>query len=169
MNWCPEDQTVLANEQVEEGCCWRCGTQVERRELAQWFIKITDYADQLLADLDKLPHWPEQVKTMQRNWIGKSRGVEMRFELASPVAEHKSFEVYTTRPDTLMGVTYVSLAAEHPISLALAENNPELAAFIEACKKQSVSEADMANMEKKGMDTGIKAKHPITDEPVPVW
>jgi len=169
VNWCPEDQTVLANEQVEEGCCWRCGTQVERRELAQWFIKITDYADQLLADLDKLPHWPEQVKTMQRNWIGKSRGVEMRFELVEPLAEHQSFDVYTTRPDTLMGVTYVSLAAEHPISLALAEDNPELATFIESCKKQSVSEADMANMEKKGMDTGIKAKHPITGEPVPVW
>ncbi|WP_027328588.1 leucine--tRNA ligase [Marinimicrobium agarilyticum] len=169
VNWCPEDQTVLANEQVEEGCCWRCGTQVERRELAQWFIKITDYADQLLADLDKLPHWPEQVKTMQRNWIGKSRGVEMRFDLAQPVGEHNSFEVYTTRPDTLMGVTYVSLAAEHPVTQALAKSNPELAAFAEACKKQSVAEADMANMEKKGMDTGIEALHPITGEPVPVW
>ncbi|MGD8175573.1 leucine--tRNA ligase [Marinimicrobium sp. ARAG 43.8] len=169
VNWCPEDQTVLANEQVEEGCCWRCGTQVERRELAQWFIKITDYADQLLADLDKLPHWPEQVKTMQRNWIGKSKGVEMRFDLAEPVGEHQGFEVYTTRPDTLMGVTYVSLAAEHPITLALAEHNNELAAFVASCKKQSVSEADMANMEKRGMDTGIKALHPITGEPVPVW
>ncbi|WP_347330884.1 leucine--tRNA ligase [Marinimicrobium locisalis] len=169
VNWCPEDQTVLANEQVEEGCCWRCGTQVERRELAQWFIKITDYADQLLTDLDKLPHWPEQVKTMQRNWIGKSQGVEMRFDLAQPVGEHTRFDVYTTRPDTLMGVTYVSLAAEHPVTQALAKSNPELAAFAEECKKQSVSEADMANMEKKGMDTGIQALHPITGEPVPVW
>ncbi|WP_341936286.1 leucine--tRNA ligase [Marinimicrobium sp. C2-29] len=169
VNWDPEDQTVLANEQVVDGRGWRSGALVERKEIPQWFIKITDYADELLADLDKLPHWPEQVKTMQRNWIGKSRGVEMRFDLSEPVGEHESFEVYTTRPDTLMGVTYVSLAAEHPITQALAENNPELATFVEQCKKQSVAEADMANMQKQGMDTGIKAKHPITGEPVPVW
>lgn len=169
VNWCPNDQTVLANEQVEEGCCWRCGSAVERKEISQWFIRITDYAEELLDDLAKLPHWPDQVKTMQRNWIGKSRGVEMRFDLASAVAEHKSFEVYTTRPDTLMGVTYVCLAAQHPIALQLAKDNADLAAFIEQCKVQSVAEADMANMEKRGINIGVTALHPITGEPVPVW
>ncbi|WP_308366464.1 MULTISPECIES: leucine--tRNA ligase [unclassified Microbulbifer] len=169
VNWCPHDQTVLANEQVEDGCCWRCGTTVERRELAQWFIKITDYAEELLADLDKLPHWPEQVRTMQRNWIGKSKGVELSFALPQAIAGVDHFDVYTTRPDTLMGVTYVSLAAEHPIALALAKDNPGLKEFIAECKRQSLSEADMATMEKKGMDTGIKAIHPITGEEVPVW
>ncbi|MFI2811692.1 leucine--tRNA ligase [Microbulbifer sp. JSM ZJ756] len=169
VNWCPHDATVLANEQVEDGCCWRCGTTVERRELAQWFIKITDYAQELLDDLDKLPHWPEQVRTMQRNWIGKSKGVELSFALPRTVAGVDHFDVYTTRPDTLMGVTYVSLAAEHPISLALAEDNAELKAFIDECKKQSLSEADMATMEKKGMDTGLVAIHPITGEEIPVW
>lgn len=169
VNWCPNDQTVLANEQVEDGCCWRCGTHVERKEIPQWFIRITDYAEELLNDLVKLPHWPEQVKTMQRNWIGKSRGIEMRFDLASPIADHTGFEVYTTRPDTLMGVTYVSLAAQHPIALQLAQDNPELTEFIEQCKVQSVSEADMANMKKLGIDTGVKALHPITGDPVPVW
>ena len=169
VNWCPKDQTVLANEQVENGCCWRCDTPVERKEIPQWFIRITAYAEELLNDLDKLPDWPEQVKTMQRNWIGKSRGVEMRFDLTQPVGEHRAFEVYTTRPDTLMGVTYVSLAAQHPIALHLAKDNPALAAFIESCKVQSVAEADMANMEKRGMDTGIKALHPITGEEVAVW
>lgn len=169
VNWCPNDETVLANEQVIEGCCWRCDTPVERKEIPQWFIKITEYADQLLADLDQLDGWPEQVKIMQRNWIGRSQGVEMRFDLAAPVADISSFDIYTTRPDTLMGVTYVSLAAEHPISLALAENNPALADFIQECKTNSVAEADMATMEKKGMDTGIKAIHPISGKEVPVW
>ncbi|MCP8897926.1 leucine--tRNA ligase [Gilvimarinus xylanilyticus] len=169
VNWCPEDQTVLANEQVEDGCCWRCGTTVQRRELAQWFIRITAYAEELIKDLDKLPHWPEQVKTMQRNWIGKSRGIEMRFDLSAKYAEHTGFEVYTTRPDTLMGVSYVSLAAEHPIAQSLAADNDEVAQFVAECKEQSVAEADMANMEKKGMDTGLKALHPITNEEVPVW
>lgn len=169
VNWCPNDQTVLANEQVVEGCCWRCDTPVERKEIPQWFIRITDYAEELLNDLDKLPHWPDQVRTMQRNWIGKSRGVEMRFDLPREIAGVKGFDVYTTRPDTLMGVTYVTLAAEHPIALAVAESNPELAAFISECKVQSVAEADMANMEKKGMDTGLKALHPITGEEVAVW
>ncbi|WP_237067272.1 leucine--tRNA ligase [Microbulbifer guangxiensis] len=169
VNWCPHDATVLANEQVEDGACWRCGTTVERRELAQWFIKITDYAEELLDDLDKLPDWPEQVRTMQRNWIGKSKGVELSFALPHTIAGVDHFDVYTTRPDTLMGVTYVSIAAEHPIALELAENNTELKAFIAECKKQSMSEADMATMEKRGMDTGIKAVHPITGEEVPVW
>jgi len=169
VNWCPHDATVLANEQVEDGCCWRCGTTVERRELAQWFIKITDYAEELLKDLDQLPDWPEQVRTMQRNWIGKSKGVELAFALPNTIAGVDHFDVYTTRPDTLMGVTYVSLAAEHPIALELAESNPELKTFIAECKKQSMSEADMATMDKKGMDTGLKAIHPLTGEEVPVW
>lgn len=169
VNWDPIDQTVLANEQVIDGRGWRSGALVERKEIPQWFIKITDYAEELLDDLDKLPNWPEQVKTMQRNWIGKSRGVEMRFDLAQPVGEHTAFEIYTTRPDTIMGVTYVSLAAEHPIAKYLAQNNSELANFIAQCKVQSVAEADMATMEKKGIDTGIKALHPITGEPVSVW
>lgn len=169
VNWCPEDKTVLANEQVEDGCCWRCGTTVEKKEIPQWFIRITDYAEELLNDLDKLPNWPEQVKTMQRNWIGKSRGVDMHFDLEKPIAGHTGFDVYTTRPDTLMGVTYVSLAAQHPIALELAKDNSEIAAFIEECREQSVSEADMATMDKKGINTGVTAKHPITGEPVSVW
>ncbi|MGK0442168.1 MAG: leucyl-tRNA synthetase [Pseudohongiellaceae bacterium] len=169
VNWCPVDETVLANEQVINGCCWRCDTQVEKKEIPQWFIRITEYADQLLADLDQLDGWPEQVKTMQRNWIGRSEGVEMTFALEQAVAGQESFDVYTTRPDTLMGATYVSLAAEHPISLALSKNNPELAAFIQECKTSSVAEADMATMEKKGLYTGINAVHPITGDLVPVW
>ncbi|MDG1773163.1 MAG: leucine--tRNA ligase [Oceanicoccus sp.] len=169
VNWDPVDQTVLANEQVIDGRGWRSGALVERKEIPQWFIKITEYADQLLDDLDQLDGWPEQVKTMQRNWIGRSQGVEMRFDLAETVAGIDSFEVYTTRPDTLMGATYVSLAAEHPISLALAENNPELKDFIAECKASSVAEADMATMEKKGVFAGINAVHPITGESVPVW
>ena len=169
VNWDPVDQTVLANEQVIDGRGWRSGALVERKEIPQWFIKITAYAEELLEDLDKLPNWPEQVKTMQRNWIGKSRGLEMRFDLTEPVGEFDGFEIYTTRPDTLMGVTYVSLAAEHPIAKLLAETNLQLAQFIADCKVQSVAEADMATMEKRGMDTGIKALHPITGEPVAVW
>jgi leucyl-tRNA synthetase len=174
VNWDPVDQTVLANEQVIDGRGWRSGALVERKEIPQWFIKITDYAEELLDDLDQLPNWPEQVKTMQRNWIGKSRGVNMRFDLAAPIDQFTGFEVYTTRPDTLMGVTYVSLAAEHPIAKHLAQVNaqngqPELAQFIAECKVQSVAEADMAVMEKRGMDTGLKALHPITGEPVAVW
>ena len=169
VNWDPVDCTVLANEQVIDGRGWRSGALVERKEIPQWFIKITAYAEQLLADLDKLQDWPEQVKTMQRNWIGKSRGLTMRFDLSAEIAEHDSFEIYTTRPDTLMGVTYVSLAAEHPIAQAAAHNNPALKTFLAECKTQSVAEADMATMEKKGFDTGLKALHPITGREVPVW
>ncbi len=169
VNWCPHDQTVLANEQVIDGCCWRCDTVVERKEIPQWFIKITAYAEELLNDLDKLPNWPEQVKTMQRHWIGKSKGVELTFELEREVAGFKRFDVYTTRPDTLLGVTYVTLAAEHPIASEVAASNAALKHFIDACKTQSVAEADMANMEKLGMDTGLTARHPITGEAVPVW
>ncbi|MCL4119686.1 UNVERIFIED_CONTAM: hypothetical protein GTU68_034045 [Idotea baltica] len=174
VNWCPNDQTVLANEQVIDGCCWRCDTTVEKKEIPQWFIKITDYAEELLGGLDKLDGWPEQVRAMQRNWIGKSRGVEFSFKLGQTIedldgSEIKNFSVYTTRPDTLMGVTYASIASEHPIAIALAKNNPELAQFIQDCKTQSVAEADMATMEKKGMATGLEAIHPITGEKVPVW
>lgn len=169
VNWDPVDQTVLANEQVIDGKGWRSGAVVERKEIPQWFIKITNYADELLSSLEQLEHWPEQVKTMQRNWIGKSRGVEITFDLAETIEGIDSFDVYTTRPDTLMGVTYVSIAAEHPIALALAKDNAELTAFIQTCKKQSVSEADMSAAEKLGLNTGLTAKHPLTGEPVAIW
>lgn len=166
VNWCPHDMTVLANEQVIDGCCWRCDTQVERKEIAQWFLKITAYADELLASLETLDGWPEQVKTMQANWIGRSEGVEMDFpvpELGQPL------RIYTTRPDTLMGVTYLAVAAEHPLALKAAENNSEISAFIADCKLMETSEAAMETMEKRGVDSGIKAIHPITGEQVPVW
>jgi len=165
VNWCPNDQTVLANEQVIDGKCWRCDTEVERREIAQWFMKITDYADQLLDELDQLDGWPEQVRTMQRNWIGRSQGVELSFE----VQGEDNLTVYTTRADTLMGVTYVAVAAEHPLAKKAAENNAELQAFIDFCKTSSVAEADVATMEKKGMATGFMATHPISGEQVPIW
>ena len=169
VNWDPVDQTVLANEQVIDGRGWRSGALIERREIPQWFIRITAYAEELLEGLDTLDGWPEAVRTMQRNWIGKSRGVALAFGLDEPVANLDRIEVYTTRPDTLYGVTYVSLAAEHPITLALAENNTELAEFIAACKQASVAEADMAQAEKLGMDTGLRATHPLTGEAIPVW
>ncbi|MGZ8184386.1 MAG: leucine--tRNA ligase [Methylobacter sp.] len=166
VNWCPHDMTVLANEQVIDGCCWRCDTQVERKEIAQWFLKITAYADELLASLETLDGWPEQVKTMQANWIGRSEGVEMDF----PVPElDQHLSIYTTRPDTLMGVTYLAVAAEHPLALKAAETNAEISAFIDDCKMMETSEAAMETMEKRGIDSGIKALHPITGEQVPVW
>ncbi len=165
VNWCPNDQTVLANEQVEDGCCWRCDTPVEQKEIPQWFIKITEYAQELLDDLDKLEGWPEMVKTMQRNWIGRSEGVELKFE----VKGQQDLEVYTTRPDTLMGVTYVGIAAGHPLAALAAENNPELAAFIDECKNNKVAEAELATMEKKGMATGLTAIHPLNGREVPVY
>ena len=166
VNWCPNDMTVLANEQVIDGCCWRCDTKVERKELAQWFLKITAYADELLTSLDTLDGWPEQVKTMQANWIGRSEGVEMDFAVPD---QQQPLRIYTTRPDTLMGVTYVAVAAEHPLALQAAENNSAIAEFIEACKTMETSEAAMETMEKKGIDSGIKALHPISGEAVPVW
>ncbi|WP_439107967.1 leucine--tRNA ligase [Congregibacter sp.] len=169
VNWDPVDQTVLANEQVIDGRGWRSGELIERREIPQWFIRITSYAEELLNDLDKLEGWPEAVRTMQRNWIGKSRGAELAFGLEEAIAGQDRIEVYTTRPDTLFGVTYVSLAAEHPITLALAADNPALQEFVEQCKKASVAEADMAQAEKLGMDTGLRAVHPLTGEQVPVW
>jgi len=174
VNWCPNDMTVLANEQVIEGRCWRCDTAVERKEIPQWFMKITDYADELLAELDHLPGWPEQVKTMQRNWIGKSRGLEIIFGIAGgadsgiPGAE-QGLKVFTTRPDTLLGVSYVAVAPEHPLSAHAARNNRALQAFIEQCRQGGTSEADIETMDKKGMDTGIKAIHPISRHALPVY
>ncbi|MEJ2762845.1 leucine--tRNA ligase [Photobacterium sp. MCCC 1A19761] len=165
VNWCPNDQTVLANEQVEDGCCWRCDTPVEQKEIPQWFIKITEYAQELLDDLDTLEGWPDMVKTMQRNWIGRSEGVGLSFE----VKGHTNLEVYTTRPDTLMGVTYVGIAAGHPLAEKAAENNPELAAFIDECRNTKVAEAELATMEKKGMATGLTAIHPLNGREVPVY
>ena len=166
VNWCPNDQTVLANEQVIDGCCWRCDTKVERKEIPQWFIKITDYADELLNDLDKLEEWPEQVKTMQRNWIGRSEGVEITFEVDNSA---EKVTVYTTRPDTFMGATYVAVAAGHPLAAQAAANNPALADFIAECRNTKVAEADMATMEKKGMATGLFALHPLSGAKMPVW
>ena len=166
VNWDPVDQTVLANEQVIDGRGWRSGALVEQKEIPQWFMKITDYAQELLDGLDKMDGWPEQVKTMQRNWIGRSEGVNLSFEM-----EHNGepLEVYTTRPDTLMGVTYVAVAAQHPLALFAAKEQPELAEFIESCSHTKVAEADMATMEKRGMATGLSAIHPLTGRKVPLW
>ncbi|WJG07818.1 leucine--tRNA ligase [Aliiglaciecola sp. LCG003] len=169
VNWDPVDHTVLANEQVIDGRGWRSGALVEQKEIPQWFIKITDYAEELLQDLDQLDDWPEQVRTMQRNWIGRSEGVEITFQLAQAIANIGSFDVYTTRPDTLLGVTYVGIAASHPLAIEAARTNPQLAAFIEECKNTKVAEADMATMEKKGCATGLYAIHPISGIKVPVW
>ncbi len=166
VNWCPNDQTVLANEQVIEGCCWRCDTPVEKKEISQWFLKITAYADELLKDLDALDGWPEQVKTMQANWIGRSEGLEMDFAVDG---RDEVIPIYTTRPDTLMGVTYVAIAAEHPLALEAAEKNSDIAAFIEECRVMETSEAAMETMEKKGIDSGLKAVHPLSGELVQVW
>lgn len=166
VNWCPNDETVLANEQVHEGCCWRCDTPVEQKEIPQWFIKITDYAEQLLGGLDALPQWPDMVKTMQRNWIGRSEGVEITFDVANT---NEKVAVYTTRPDTFYGVSYLGIAAAHPLASLAAQNNPELAAFIQEAKNAKVAEADLATMEKKGMATGLFAIHPLTGEKLPIW
>ncbi|MCU7819439.1 MAG: leucine--tRNA ligase [gamma proteobacterium symbiont of Lucinoma myriamae] len=166
VNWDPVDQTVLANEQVIDGRGWRSDALVERREIPQWFLKITDYAEELLQDLDQLDGWPEQVRTMQKNWIGRSEGAEISFDV---VGSSDVIKVFTTRPDTLMGVSYVAVAAEHPLSLKMAENNKQLQDFIAEAKVMSTAEADMETMEKKGMDIGLKAIHPITGEQVPVF
>ena len=166
VNWCPNDVTVLANEQVHDGCCWRCDTPVEQKEIPQWFIKITDYAEQLLGGLDQLPQWPDMVKTMQRNWIGRSEGVEITFDVADTA---EKVAVYTTRPDTFYGVSYLGIAAAHPLADLAAEKNPELAEFIREAKNAKVAEADLATMEKKGMATGLFAIHPLTSEKLPIW
>jgi leucyl-tRNA synthetase len=166
VNWCPSDQTVLANEQVIDGCCWRCDTPVVRKEISQWFLKITAYADELLEALDTLPGWPEQVRAMQQNWIGRSLGVEFDFAVDG---QPEPLRVYTTRPDTLMGVTYVAVAAEHPLAHRAAEANAELKPFIELCLQTQSSEAALETMEKRGVDSGFRAVHPITGETVPIW
>ena len=175
VNWDPVDQTVLANEQVIDGRGWRSGALIEKREIPMYYFKITDYAEELLSDLDKLEHWPEQVKTMQRNWIGKSRGMQVRFQVASDSqqglsGEYKDYlQVYTTRPDTLMGATYAAVAAEHPLATAAAADNPKLQAFIAECKSGSVAEADMATMQKKGLPTGRFVINPLSGDKLEVW
>ncbi|MFZ5636905.1 MAG: leucine--tRNA ligase [Pseudomonadota bacterium] len=166
VNWDPVDKTVLANEQVIDGRGWRTGAIVEKREIPQWFLKITDYAQELLDGLDALPGWPDSVKTMQRNWIGRSEGLEFAFDVAGT---DDRLSVYTTRPDTIMGVTFVSIAAEHPLALRAAERHPELAAFIAELRKGGVSEAELETQEKRGMPTGLFAVHPISGQQVPIW
>jgi leucyl-tRNA synthetase len=166
VNWDPVDHTVLANEQVIDGRGWRSGALVEKREIPQWFLKITDYAQELLDGLDTLPGWPDAVKTMQRNWIGRSEGLEIKFAI-EPLAE--PLTVFTTRPDTLMGVTYLAVAAEHPVALWAASGNPEVRAFVDECRRGGVSEAELETQEKRGIATGLYAVHPVSGEKVPVW
>ena len=166
VNWDPVDQTVLANEQVIDGRGWRSGAPVEKRDIEQWFLRITDYAQELLDDLDKLGGWPEPVVTMQRNWIGRSLGVQMRFAIQD---RDETLEIYTTRPDTLMGVTYVAIAAEHPLALRAAADDQALADFIKECRAGAVNEAELETMEKRGMPIGLHALHPVSGEPVPVF
>ena len=170
VNWDPVDQTVLANEQVIDGRGWRSGALIEKREIPMYYFKITAYADELLESLDELDGWPEQVKTMQRNWIGKSRGMEISFPYdAASIGSNGVMKVFTTRPDTLMGATYVAVAAEHPLATLAAQDNPELQAFIDECKRGGVAEADIATQEKKGLATSLRVQHPLTGELLPVW
>ncbi len=166
VNWDPVDQTVLANEQVIDGKGWRSGATVERREIPQWFLKITDYADELLEDLEKLEGWPDAVKTMQANWIGRSEGVEVEFQVEGT---DETLTIYTTRPDTIMGVSYLAVAAEHPLALAVAEEDAQVRAFVEECKSGSTSEVAMETMEKKGMPLNINLIHPVSKETIPLW
>ena len=170
VNWDPVDQTVLANEQVIDGRGWRSGALIEKREIPMYYFKITAYADELLESLDELDGWPEQVKTMQRNWIGKSRGMEISFpyDVAS-IGSEGVMKVFTTRPDTLMGATYVAVAAEHPLATLAAQNNAQLQAFIDECKRGGVAEADIATQEKKGLATSLRVQHPLSGELLPVW
>ena len=170
VNWDPEDMTVLANEQVIDGRGWRSGALIEKREIPMYYMKITAYADELLTDLDQLGGWPEQVKTMQKNWIGKSFGCDVGFPYdVTSIGSEGVLKVFTTRPDTLMGATYVAVAAEHALATQAAASNPELKEFIEECKRGGVAEADMATMEKKGMSTGLYVVHPLNGEKLPVW
>ncbi len=166
VNWDPVDQTVLANEQVIDGRGWRSGAIVEQREVPQWFLKITSYADELLADLQKLPYWPEAVRTMQENWIGRSRGLEVDFAVEGRA---EKLTVFTTRPDTLCGVTFVSVAAEHPLALEAARRDTKIAAFIEDARKSGVAEATLETQEKRGVPLGVHVIHPLTGEKIPVW
>ena len=165
VNWDPVDQTVLANEQVVEGCGWRSGAPVEKKEISQWYMKITDYADELLADIQKLEGWPDAVKMMQTNWIGRSVGLDINFK----IDDTSSLTVYTTRPDTLFGVTYLAIAAEHPIAIEAGKNDQKIQSFLTECKKMETAEAAMETMEKKGIDSGIKCIHPLTGEEVSIW
>ena len=165
VNWDPVDQTVLANEQVIEGRGWRSGAVIERKEVTQWFLKITAYAEELLGDLERLDGWPERVRTMQANWIGRSEGVEIVFS----VQDQQDLQVYTTRPDTLFGVTCLALAPEHPLAVHAAGDSPEVADFLKACTKTRISEAQISTLEKQGVDTGLHAVHPLTGEKIPVW
>ncbi len=170
VNWDPIDLTVLANEQVIDGRGWRSGALVERKSIPQWFLKITDYADELLTSLDSLTGWPEQVKTMQKNWIGRSEGVRFKFAVAPNLTQHfDPIEVFTTRIDTLMGVTYLAIAPQHPLALLAAKNNPILRTFIDACQNIKAAEADLATLPKEGVDSGWEAIHPITQEKLPIW
>ena len=166
VNWDPVDQTVLANEQVIDGRGWRSGALVERREIPQWFMRITAYADELLAELDHLDHWPEAVRTMQRNWIGRSEGLDISFPVAG---EAEPLSVFTTRPDTLMGVSYMAVAAGHPLAIKAAAGNPDLTAFLDKCRSSVIAEADLETMEKEGMALGLDAIHPVTGNKIPVW
>ena len=165
VNWDPVDQTVLANEQVVEGCGWRSGAPVEKKEISQWYMKITDYADELLADIQNLQGWPDAVRMMQTNWIGKSVGLDINFKIGAA----SSLTVYTTRPDTLFGVTYLAIAAEHPIAIEAGKNNQEIQTFLDDCKKMETAEAAMETMEKKGIDSKLKCIHPLTGEEVSIW
>ena len=180
VNWDPVDQTVLANEQVIDGRGWRSGALIEKKKIPQWFVKITAYAEELLAGLDKLDGWPDSVKTMQRNWIGKSVGAEVVFNLEDPQASEsnrpsnqqssqQSLSVFTTRPDTILGVTYLAVAADHPLAVKAAETNSEIQAFREQCQQSSTAEADLETMEKLGMALGVTAKHPVSGESIPIW
>jgi leucyl-tRNA synthetase len=166
VNWDPVDQTVLANEQVVDGRGWRSGALIERREIPQWFIKITDYADELLDGLQQLDGWPEQVRTMQRNWIGRSHGVEIHFPV---VGQDSQLTVFTTRPDTLYGVSYLAISPQHPLAQQVKENNPQIQQFIDACSNIKVAEAEIAKLEKQGVDTGLMAQHPLTQQAIPIW
>ena len=165
VNWDPVDQTVLANEQVVEGRGWRSGALIEKKEISQWYMKITDYADELLDDIEKLDGWPEAVKTMQKNWIGKSAGIDIDFR----IDDTNTLTVYTTRPDTLMGATYLAIAAEHPLAIQAGQSNTTIQTFLDECKTIETSEAALETMEKKGVDSGLVCKHPITEEDVPIW
>jgi len=170
VNWDPVDMTVLANEQVENGRGWRSGALVERRELTQWFFKISDFAEDLLKTIEKLDDWPAKVKLMQANWIGKSRGLQLSFETMNAPDGFNDIEVYTTRPDTLMGASFIGISADHPLARHLEENNEEIAEFNKACRQMSTSEVDMEKAEKKGIDTGIRVRHPLNpDWELPVW
>ena len=161
VNWDPVDQTVLANEQVIDGKGWRSGAEVEQRELTQWFFKITDYADDLLSEIDNLDRWPDKVRLMQRNWIGKSEGLQVRFQLREPIHGHTEVEIFTTRPDTLFGASFMGLSADHPLTRELAKDNPELQAFVDECHRMGTSAAELETAEKFGFDTGLKVVHPL--------